>query len=148
MANKIEELGHRDLSLDCKHFHDLLVGKSDPSHGTNAWLSALADQKDNAHMNAIIGTILESNGQISVREIAARFNLTERQLERRFAFNLGVPLKEICNLVRFQYAFQLISNRRQESLLDIAFRAGYYDHAHLTRHFKRYSGYVPSQLHK
>lgn len=146
MANKIEELSRRDFSLDCIHFHDLLVGKDDPRHGTSAWLSRRADDKDNTQVNAIIETILESNGQISVRKIAPQFNLTERQLERRFAFHLGVPLKEICNLVRFQYALQLINNRQQESLLDIAFRAGYYDHAHLTRHFKRYAGLVPSQL--
>jgi AraC-like DNA-binding protein len=148
MANKIEELDRRTFPLDCGHFQPIGADQEhrDSFAKINTWLLRQIYDKDNSSINRLIGTLLRAQGRITVRELASQYATSERQLERKFGESLGVSLKEICNLIRFQYAYQLISHRREQSLLDIAFEAGYYDHAHLTRHFKRYAGYPPSQI--
>ena len=147
-ADQIEELGNKSFPLD---FGCCLALGTQTGHDTaleklNAWLLRRINGVDNARMNSMIGTILAAQGKISVGELSRQYHTTERQLERQFGEIVGVPLKEICNLTRFQHAYQLIRSRGERSLLDIAFEAGYYDHAHLAKHFKRYAGYTPSQV--
>ncbi|QIP15033.1 AraC family transcriptional regulator [Spirosoma aureum] len=148
MANKIEEFDRNEFPLDCGHFQPIGAGQErhDGFAKLNSWLRRQINGEDNALINRLIGTLLKAQGRIAVRELADQYATSERQLERKFGESLGVSLKEICNLIRFQHAYQLVSHRKEQSLLDIAFEAGYYDHAHLTRHFKRYAGYPPSQI--
>ncbi len=148
VANQIEELDGKTFSLDYGYCQSLGTnqGHQRALEKLNTWLLQRIGGKDNALVNTLIGTVLQAQGKISVRELALGFHTTERQLERKFGQLVGVSLKEVCNLVRFQHAYQLVRSRGERSLLDIAFQAGYYDHAHLTKHFKRYSGCLPSEL--
>lgn len=149
MANQIQELDPTTFPWDYGFFQPSGIEPEPQADWKkiNTLLRRHLHGKDNTLINNLVGTLLDIRGQIAVRELASQYHTTERQLERKFGEHLGVPLKEICNLIRFQYTYQLISHReRQQSLLDIAFRAGYYDHAHLTRHFKRYAGHLPSRI--
>ncbi|MDJ1503029.1 helix-turn-helix transcriptional regulator [Xanthocytophaga agilis] len=112
----------------------------------NKYLISRVRNQNVDRYNPIIGTILEHNGNIPINELAHDHCISERQFERLFQTHLGVTAKEICNIVRFQHAFKQIKNRKHESLLDIAYTSGYYDHAHLTKHIKKYSGQSPSSL--
>lgn len=148
VADKIEELSRNTFSMDYGLCQSLGIdqGHKVALNKLNTWLLHQIDGKDNTLVNRLIGTVLEVHGQISVGKLAGQYHLTERQLERKFKEMVGVSLKEICNLTRFQYTYQLILSRKERSLLDVAFEAGYFDHAHLTRHFKRYAGCLPSQI--
>lgn len=96
---------------------------------------------------SIVTDIQHHKGQIQVNTLAERHFTTVRQLERSFKQHIGVSPKEFINLVRYQFTLPLIKAKSsQQSLLDIAFECGYYDHAHLTNEVRRYTGLAPSQL--
>lgn len=95
----------------------------------------------------VVKDIEDVGGQMKIEMLAKRHCLTERQLERRFNEQIGVSPKEFINLIRFRQAFVKIQqNQPKQSLLEIAWECGYYDHAHLTNDFKRYTGSAPTEL--
>lgn len=95
----------------------------------------------------MLAEIKQSGGQVKLNVLAKRYFTTERQLERQFRQQIGVSPKEFLNLTRFKCAFGKIQhNPKHRSLADIAWECGYYDHAHLTRDFKRYAGVAPTGL--
>ncbi|TDO23876.1 helix-turn-helix domain-containing protein [Pedobacter duraquae] len=99
----------------------------------------------NTSLTLITETISAYHGQIQVTELAKRYCITTRQLERVFKQHIGVSPKELINISRFQFAMEKIrQNQSTRSLMQIAFECGYYDHAHLSNEIKKYSGDVPS----
>ncbi len=101
----------------------------------------------NNQLQSVINNIHSTNGQISIYELSKRNFTTVRQLERNFKKLIGITPKQYSNIIRFQYALGLIKNsNKNQSLLDIAFECGYYDHSHLTNEIKRNTGLSPSQL--
>jgi len=96
---------------------------------------------------SVVADIEQHGGQVKTAALAKRHFTTERQLERQFNQQIGVSPKEFINLTRFQHAFGRIQqNQMRRSLSDIAWECGYYDHAHLTNDFKRYTGTTPTSL--
>jgi AraC-like DNA-binding protein len=92
-----------------------------------------------------IQTIQKLKGRVKIEELASIHYTTVRQLERNFKHYLGITPKEFVNLVRYQNVRTAIEQRRPgQSLLSIAFDFGYYDHAHLTNHFRQHHGCAPS----
>jgi AraC-like DNA-binding protein len=95
----------------------------------------------------VIETVKKHHGDISVIELADRHFTTVRQLERNFRYHIGLSPKEFTNIIRCQFAQQLILIRHpKRTLSDIAFECGYYDHAHLSMEIKKYTGVVPTDL--
>ncbi len=95
----------------------------------------------------IIEEIESLGGQVKIETLAKRYCTTERQLERFFNEQVGISPKEFINLTRFRRAFGKIQqNQNKQSLMDIAWDCGYYDHAHLTNDVKRYMGSAPTEL--
>jgi AraC-like DNA-binding protein len=101
----------------------------------------------NQYLLEQIQTVQKSKGQVKIEELASIHCTTVRQLERSFKHYLGITPKEFVNLVRYQNVKAAIEQRKPgQSLLSIAFDFGYYDHAHLTNHFREYNGCAPSVL--
>jgi AraC-like DNA-binding protein len=93
-----------------------------------------------------VADIQNHKGQIDVKTLSHWHCVTPRQLERSFKQQIGISPKELSRIIRYQHAHSVIQNdRSNRSLLDIAYECGYYDHAHLTNDFKRYTGTVPSK---
>jgi len=99
------------------------------------------------HLTDIINDITIANGQITIHQLAKRNYITVRSLERQFQKFIGLSPKEFTAITRFRFALQRIQqNRNKESLLNIAFDCGYYDHAHLANDIKKYTGRPPSSF--
>jgi len=82
-----------------------------------------------------------------VAELAKNNFIIVRQLERIFMQHVGIGPKAFINFVRYQFAIQNIrESYSAQSLVDISFDCGYYDHAHLANEIKKYCGVSPSQL--
>jgi AraC-like DNA-binding protein len=95
----------------------------------------------------ILEQVYAKKGQINVVELAKNNFMIVRQLERMFIQHVGISPKAFINFVRYQYAIQNIKeNYPVQSLVDLSFELGYYDHAHLSNEIKKYSGVSPSQL--
>ncbi|MFF5382313.1 DUF6597 domain-containing transcriptional factor [Pedobacter suwonensis] len=95
----------------------------------------------------IIKDIEELNGQLKVGELAKKYFTSPRQLERNFKNLVGVSPKDFISVVRYRFANRIIKNNTsRKCLAEIAFESGYYDHAHLTKEIKRFTGSAPSKL--
>ena len=95
----------------------------------------------------ILEQVYERRGQINVVELAKNNFMIVRQLERIFIRHIGITPKAFINFVRYQFAIQKIqASYPVQSLVDLSFDCGYYDHAHLANEIKKYSGISPSQL--
>lgn len=142
----LNEVTDKTIEFEQKLSPDINKLKQDSVSYLNSYfLNRINNQRH--HLSAVLKDIQMSKGQISIDELAKRNFITARQLERSFKKHIGISPKEFANIIRFQFALEKIKhNKQQQSLLDIAFESGYYDHSHLTNEIKRYTGLSPSQL--
>ncbi len=73
-----------------------------------------------------------------------RQNLTTRTAQRRLLQITGLTRGTIHQIERARHAAQLL--RQGAAILDVAFDAGYYDQAHLTRSLQRFIGQTPARI--
>ncbi|HMF72974.1 MAG TPA: AraC family transcriptional regulator [Flavitalea sp.] len=83
-------------------------------------------------------------GIVNIQELAAEFNLSQKQFERRFAAYSAFNPKLYARIVRFEAA--LWDRRRYNSLTEVAHAYGYYDQAHFIHDFKTFSGFSPNKF--
>ncbi|MBB5441219.1 AraC-like DNA-binding protein [Pedobacter sp. AK017] len=92
-------------------------------------------------------TIVQSKGLITVDYLASVHNMTTRTMERSFKREIGISPKLFIGIIKFIHVSKRIKNNNgKDSLLRIAYEQGYYDHAHLTKEVKRYTGLNPSEI--
>lgn len=103
-------------------------------------------RRDSGRWPAVIDTIHAAGGNVSIRQIAQRHAVTERSVERYFQQHAGCTVKELCKQVRFQRAITTIKASPQSTFAQIAFDAGYYDHTHLLKDVKQYTGLTLSEI--
>ena len=83
-----------------------------------------------------------------VRDLARRFDLSERQLRRRIEAAVGYPPRTLARILRFQRFLGAArsSGSSGHDLARLAAEAGYADQAHLTRDSRRLAGLPPGAL--
>jgi AraC family transcriptional regulator len=85
--------------------------------------------------------------KVSMEEAMQVADLSRYQFFRRFRAAVGVSPHEYLLQCRLRLARGLIlSEGNRRSLADIATEAGFYDQAHLCRHFRRVFGQSPGRL--
>lgn len=67
-----------------------------------------------------------------------------RALRRDVQAAVGLSLRSLAGVLRFQRAVVLLNARAASSLADLASSAGYADQAHMTREFRRFGGFTPA----
>ncbi|MFD0961495.1 DUF6597 domain-containing transcriptional factor [Paenibacillus chungangensis] len=88
----------------------------------------------------------DANGALSLSELADKLGYSERHLRRVFEQELGVGLKELVNIIRFQSLLRGLRDDAYASYAELAVQYGYYDQSHMTGAFKRYYGKTPTQV--
>jgi len=111
----------------------------------DAWLRALlaaAPPPDRA-LRAAVRTIVASNGEASLADIAAGAAMSTRQLQRRFPTATGLTVSEYSRVRRLRAA---LAHRLEDpaNWSRIAAEVGFVDHAHLTREFVALTGMPPT----
>ena len=84
-----------------------------------------------------------------VTEIAARFALTARTLQRWFSAHVGAGPKRVLQRFRHQHAYDRLSGDGQADavgLARVAAELGYFDQAHFTQDFRTATGRLPSAV--
>lgn len=152
----LTEFKNKRIEFIDLNWNSTIVEKLNESKNTDEQIGHLEyfiGQKQNKQLHnedelilAVAANIRRLNGKIKVKELAQSHLIGIRQLERRFKNYVGVTLKEFSNSVRFINAVKAISKFQQKSLLEIAFDAGYFDHAHMNNNFKFISGENPSSF--
>ncbi|NBB19257.1 helix-turn-helix domain-containing protein [Runella sp. CRIBMP] len=93
-----------------------------------------------------IDAVLEQSNfhHFSLDQLAQDACLSSRQFERKFLERTGVSPKFYSRISRFNQAMKLKQKAPQLSWMHIAYDCEYFDHNHLLRDFKQFTGAVPS----
>lgn len=140
------ELINSTIEFDKIHSFNVDKIMEDPAMYLNQFFTLRA-RNFNRELQPVIADIHRSNGKLGIYEIAKRNCTTIKQLERKFKTHIGISPKAYSNIIRFQNALSVMKNAAPEqSLLEIAFECGFYDHSHLSNEIRRNTGLAPSQL--
>jgi len=91
-----------------------------------------------------LSLIQHAQGKIPVAALAAGAYMSTRNFERYFLQSVGVSPKTFTRIVRFLEIRRQLKMQSHSHLLSLALDNGFYDHAHLTREFKAFSGESPT----
>ncbi|MFI6345830.1 helix-turn-helix domain-containing protein [Streptomyces sp. NPDC050560] len=87
-------------------------------------------------------------GQVTLEDLARHVALGPRRLTGLFRAETGVTPKQAARLIRFQHArdavVRSVTAGAPPDLARIAADAGYYDHSHMVRDFRQYTGLSPT----
>ena len=95
-----------------------------------------------------VNFIKDRNGCVGIRELSSRFYMSERTLNRNFLLKVGLSAQAYAKIWQIEHAMCLIQRYPKSSLDEIAFKAGYYDTAHLARDFREKAHLPPSSFRK
>ncbi|PSL46373.1 AraC family transcriptional regulator [Chitinophaga niastensis] len=95
-----------------------------------------------------LSQIIQSKGNIGLKELQKNLQLTERSFERRFKQCVGISPKLFSRICRFQSSLDQLRNNDYNKLSDIAFENDYADQSHYIRVFKEFAGISPFQYQK
>jgi AraC-like DNA-binding protein len=105
------------------------------------------NKKNNNVLNATY-SILNSKGAKPIKEVCAYTALSQRQLERLFLEHIGISIKKVSSLVRYQNVWQEVAYSEVFDIQDSVEKYRYADQSHLLKEFKKYHGVTPIQAKK
>lgn len=85
-----------------------------------------------------------SRGRVEITALAESVRWSQRQLERKFAEQVGLTPKRLARVLRLQHAAALLSAGHSPG--EVASVCGFYDQAHLTRECTALTGRPPLRL--
>lgn len=89
-------------------------------------------------------TLVRQSGAVDLPGLAAEAEWSQRQLERAFREQVGIPAKAAARVLRLQRAVHLLVAGNQP--VDVAITSGYYDQSHFSREFAAMVGVPPSRF--
>jgi len=90
--------------------------------------------------------ILKSRGTLKIETLARKMNISCRYLEMIFKTATGISPKLFSRITQFQTIFELIQQRPDLNLTQLAYRNNYADQAHFTRTCKQFTGASPKHF--
>lgn len=97
-------------------------------------------------VKATIDVLLLTKGRISINSIVKQDLSKRRQLERKFAKQIGISPKQLGKVIRLQSALKILLNEDSQNLTNIAYQSEYYDQAHFVKDFKEFTGVSPKDF--
>ncbi|MCV9387762.1 AraC family transcriptional regulator [Reichenbachiella ulvae] len=96
-------------------------------------------------VSSTIEALSQTKGSASIHSIIKDDPGKRRNLERKFAQQVGISPKQLGKIIRLQAALKSILNQQGEKLTQIAYENDYYDQAHFIKDFKEFTGVNPKQ---
>lgn len=97
-------------------------------------------------VKSMIDRILQTNGAVSIKEVMKDNPSQRRNLERKFAKQVGTSPKQLCRAIRFQKTLKTMLDGNKK-LTDVGYESEYYDQAHFIKDFKDFTGVSPKQFY-
>lgn len=128
-----------------KSLHIMLIDRA--RRGTTSQPQpTLSDQvRDNRVRRAVLLIEQHLTEPLGSSELAARLNLSRRQLERGFRHELGMSPQQFSRQLRLRYGLWLITHT-DRSVTEISWECGFADTAHFSRQFKALFDKSPSDV--
>jgi AraC-like DNA-binding protein len=96
-----------------------------------------------------VNFIIQHEGIMPVELLLQSLYVTERTLERKFKHTIGITPKRFIEIVRLNASAKKMQQlKEKQSLAGIAHDSGYFDQAHFTKDFRRFTGFTPQQYHE
>ena len=92
-----------------------------------------------------VARLCETGGRARIDAVAAELGCSRRYLNRRFAFEVGLPPKALARQIRFARVCAWV-RKKPAAWARIAAEAGYSDQAHLNRDFRALAGTTPTDF--
>jgi AraC-like DNA-binding protein len=136
---------------EARVLHDRLLESSDLMKQISLLESFLMKKllvfkERNSTFDMVSAIIKEMQGEDffdNIQDIASRYGITSRYLQRLFVQYTGLSPKLYIKINRFQKSLMLTS-AKEESLTTVAYLSGYFDQSHFVRDFKLFTGVAPS----
>ncbi len=81
-------------------------------------------------------------------EIADSLNISTRTLERNFKKYIGTSPSVLFKILKFEGASRLVLHEQSKKLTDIAYDMSYFDQAHFSRDFKKFTKETANSIRK
>lgn len=107
------------------------------------FLAKINDLPSDLHVSKAVDIVNQSNGLISVKELAGSVGLSERQLRRQFLKACGIGPQKYAKIIQFKSVFRLIEKGEDYKLKDLAYDSAFFDVSHFIRTFKELIGENP-----
>ncbi|HEY9102943.1 helix-turn-helix domain-containing protein [Chitinimonas sp.] len=107
-------------------------------------LASAAGSSAHPQAQAAIDLLHVSGGRLPVVALAEQVGCSERHLRRTMRQAVGLPVKTLAAILRFQRTARLLRADPTLSLSAAACEGGYSDQAHMARDFRRLGGFSPS----
>ena len=102
-------------------------------------LNRLNTRRENADVMNSLYHVIKTDGRTNVADLSDFCAVSKRQLERKFAEQIGVSPKQMMNLLRYQLLWQDCI-KSDFNALDSVEKFGYFDQSHMLNEFKKYHG--------
>ncbi len=99
-------------------------------------------------VNQIAGLISSAPDSAGMEWYASQANLSYRQFDRVFKMNTGITPKDFRMLIRLDRAYLMKNRFPEKDWLSIALECGFYDYQHLSRNYRRFTGYAPTSFYE
>lgn len=94
-------------------------------------------------VRSTIDVILQSKGSLPVNEMLKDDPSKRRQLERKFAKQVGISPRQLGKVIRLQAALKMLLHQKEETMAAVAYENNYFDQAHFNKDFKAFTGTSP-----
>lgn len=90
-----------------------------------------------------LSIIHKHKGNIRISDLVSQLNISQSPLEKRFRKVVGVSPKKFASILRFRYILLEKQDLATDKLTKLAYKAGFYDQAHLIKEFRNFTGEAP-----
>ena len=134
-----------------KNLNSSIVNAKDTQQRINCFEKFMFEKlKDPSTVDTIVAStvdaLIASNGNASIQNLLKENPSKRRQLERKFAQQIGVSPKQLSKVIRMQRALKMLIGQEQKNLSAIAHENEYYDQAHFIKDFKTFTGVSPKDF--
>jgi AraC-like DNA-binding protein len=100
-------------------------------------------------LQAAIAAIEEAEGAIEVEQLVLRLGTTYAALYRLFKARIGISPKQFISITRYyRLVGGLLSGKMAGGLAQLALMQGYYDQAHASKDFRRFTGVSQTEFRR
>lgn len=86
----------------------------------------------------------QTGGRVRINALADELGWSRKRFAARFREEVGLSPKPLARLLRFERARTLLEREDRPGLAWLARECGYYDQAHLSNEFRRFTGTTPA----
>lgn len=133
---------------DCRALEDQLNNVRNTKEIFNSLQKVLLSRfNPDIHRDEIVDLVIRqirlTSGNVSLKKIADKLGISQKQLERRFKAKIGLPPKQFSQIIRFQTVLKKIKKNGMSDLLSVIYDCGFYDQSHFIKEFKSFTGTTP-----